>query len=536
MISSQIHLCRSRVFRSLAVVSLAFTSTLSLSLEAASRVLTLEQAIAGMLQENFQIQLQEQETLISKDAIDSAKGEFDPYFFAESWWEVTNRDQNALDFVSTGALLEQRYWEDDTIRFRTGVGGKTSLGTKLEFSVSMTEGSNTISRNNPTSIFDPEYESYAGVSLTQPLLKDFGRTVNLAPRRVAELEFGVSNFEREIFVTNQLVEVINAFHDILYAQENLRVKQEAVGLATTLLEDNRRRVELGRMSQLDLAQAEVQISQAEEEVILAEDFLRDRKATLVRLIHADRRADILDFSVQGDLEGTTVNPPSADALDALAREHRPDFLLAKALVEQESVRRRYARNQMLPELNLQFNYGITGLSNSPRNSLRRAEDLDTTQWSGGLVLRMPITNTRARSEARAADRRKLQAEIEVQRVEQQIYIDVRNALSRLATLERRLQTTQNSIRLAEESLQVETRMLEEGRSTSFQVLQAQDSLSDARTRALAALVDLKKASAELDVVSGRLLFQYGMELSEVRDPFLGRPARFLRWRWEESIY
>ncbi len=511
-------------------------SCLSILLSTAvhARVLTLEEAIAAMLQENFQIRIQEQDTLISKDAIDSAKGEFDPYFFAETWWEVVNKDQNALDFVQTGAMLEQRYWEEDNIRFRTGIGGKTPFGTKVELSMNMMEGSNTITRNNPTSIFDPEYESFAGIAVTQPLLRDFGTAVNRAPIRVAELELGVTYYEREILITNQLVEVINAFHDIIYAQENLRVKQEAVELAETLLEENQKRVELGRMSQLDITQAKVQVSQAEEEVILAEDFLRDRKAALVRLIHSRRNPDILNFSVLGELESDPIPTPNAVQLERLAWLHRPDFLLARALVEQESVRRHYARNQMLPELNLQFNYGFTGLSNSVRNSFRRMEDMDTTQWSAGLVLRVPLSNTRARSEARAAERRRLQADIEVQRVEQQIYIDIHNAIERLETLQRRLRTAQQSIQLAEESLEVENRMLEEGRSTSFQVLQAQDALSNARTRHLAALVDLKKASAELDVVSGRLLNQYGLELTEIEDPFTRRKMRLLRWRWQEA--
>ncbi|MDV7400996.1 TolC family protein, partial [Arthrospira platensis SPKY1] len=102
---------------------------------------------------------------------------------------------------------------------------------------------NTITRTNPTSIFDPEYQSFAGISVKQPLLRGFGPRANRAQLRVAQLELGVSFFEKEIMISNQLVELINAFHDILYAQENLRVKNDALRLAQTLLEDNRRRVE-----------------------------------------------------------------------------------------------------------------------------------------------------------------------------------------------------------------------------------------------------------------------------------------------------
>lgn len=506
---------------------------LAFPVTSAQRVVTLESAIAGMLQENYQVRIQAQDTLISRDSIDAARGEFDPYLFAETWWEVVNRDQNALDFVSTGAMFEQRYWEEDKIRFRTGFGGRTTIGTEYEFSVSIMENSNTVTRNNPTSIFNPEYESFAGVAITQPLLRGFGRKINRAPVKIAELEVGVSNFEREILITNQVVEVINAFHDILYAQENLRVRLDAVVLAETLLSENRKRVESGRMSQLDITQAQVQVSQAEEEVILAEDFLRDRKASLARLIYGRPNADVFNFTVQGDLVVDESIQYNVYDLEALAKSQRPDYLLALALEQQEDIRRYYARKQMLPELNLVFNYGLTGLSNNVRNSFNRMEELETTQWSTGLVFRMPLSNTRARAEARAANRRSMQAELVVQRIEQQIFIDIRNAIERVSTLQRRLVTSQQSIQFAEQSLNVETRMLEEGRSTSFQVLQAQDALSNARTRKLAALVDLKKATAEVDVVSGRLFSQYGLYLESARDYHSGRERRTLRWRWQD---
>lgn len=519
---------------SLRYLALSAAVALVSPLTSAQRVITLEQAIAGMLQENYHVRIQSQDTLISRDSVDSARGEFDPFIFAETWWEVVNRDQNAFDFVSTGAILDQRYWEEDKIRFRTGVGGKTTIGTEYEFSVSILENSNSITRNNPSSIFNPEYESFAGVSITQPLLRGFGRNVNRAPVKIAELDVGVSHFEREILITNQLVEVINAFHDILYAQENLRVRMEAVRLAETLLVENRKRVELGRMSQLDVTQAQVQVSKAEEEVILAEDFLRDRKASLARLIYGRPIANVLNFTVKGELVVDELPSYNVYDLETNAKLHRPDYLLALAIEQQEDIRRHYIRKQMLPELNLVFNYGLTGLGNDTRNSFSRMEDLETTQWSTGLIFRMPLSNTRARAEARAANSRSLQAELEVQRVEQQIFIDIRNAIERIATLQRRLITSQKSIDLAEESLNVENRMLEEGRSTSFQVLQALDSLSDAKTRKLGALVDLKKATAEVDVVSGRLFNQYGLQIESVRDHLTGRNQRLLRWRWQDT--
>lgn len=160
---------------------------------------------------------------------------------------------------------------------------------------------------------------------------------------------------------------------------------------------------------------------------------------------------------------------------------------------------------------------------------RRMDDLDTTQWGVGVVFNMPIGNRRGRAEVTAANRRVFQAELEMRRVEQQIDIDIRNSIERVATLQRRLDTARRSVALAQESLQVENRMLDEGRSTSFQVLQAQNSLSDARTRELAALVDLMKASIEVNVVSGKLLQQFGLNISNEFDALSNRDRRILRW-------
>ena len=95
-----------------------------------------------------------------------------------------------------------------------------------------------------------------------------------------------------------------------------------------------------------------------------------------------------------------------------------------------------------------------------------------------------------------------------------ISLDVSNAVQRIDTLQHRLETAQQSRKFAEQGLEVEQSRLDAGKTTSFSVLDFQRKASDARTRELAARVDLKKAEAELWAACGLFLQKHGFATGE----------------------
>lgn len=479
--------------------------------------LTLQETLRRALANNLDLQIRDITPLIAQDALMRARAEFDPNVFAEFTYEDTKRQQNTIEFISTGGLVPQQgRYEEENIRTRLGLGGKLPTGATYEVFASGAELDNSVNRTSTSALFHPEYQSLLGLQLTQPLLQNFGPRAALAEIRIAHLKLGVSEHERALEITNKMIEVVNAYQDLVFGQENLRVKQDAEKSAAQLLDENRRRQSVGRMSPLDVAQADVKLSEAREEVLLARDFLRERRIALLKLISPSFDAATLpEFTVQQDFT-EAATPPAAELIGR-ARAHRPDYLLAKDEVSIAGLRHGRARNGALPKLDLKFSYGLNGLDRSWGDTLSRATRLHEPQWTGGFVLSAPLGNRAARAEARAAKREEQQAEHRLKQVELNLALDIHNALQRLDLQRQRLQTAATSRRVAEETLSAELRRLDAGQTTSFNVLQMQDKVSSARTRELAARVDLQKTLAEVWAASGALPERTGFMIQRRSD-------------------
>ncbi len=487
-------------------LALAFTASLS-----AQAPLTERAALERALTANFDLQIEELTPQIAAAEILVEEAAFLPAVFAEGNYEDNRKSQNSIDF----AALQQRLFEEENVVLRGGIGGKLPFGTTYELSLQLRELDNSVNRAGlPNALFSPEFDAFSGINLRQPLLRGFGPAANLASLRVARAQLVIAERTREIAVNNKCVEVLNAFYDLAYAEANVAVKQGAVGVADQFLAETTRRRELGLLSPVDVSEANVRVSEANEELIQATDFLRERQLEMVRLLDLPPGTD-----------GATPRPTvSAQLLDAApvfslreffpaALETRPDYLLAQERVGQEGVRKAAARNEGLPQLDLHFSYGLYGLAGNYEDALDGIYAADEPQWSGGVSVTIPLSRREGRGKLQAAALRLRQAELRVDQLARAIALQVENAVSRLAVLGQRLETARSSVRFAEEGLELERARLANGQTSGFAVSELQRRLADARTRELAARVDLTKAVTELHSVSGRLLEKHGIEVT-----------------------
>jgi outer membrane protein TolC len=258
----------------------------------------------------------------------------------------------------------------------------------------------------------------------------------------------------------------------------------------------------------------VKVSEAREEAILGEDFLRERRVRLLKLLGDEFTAGpIPEFAVAATLEVPEVTAGAAD-LVAAALARRPDYLVAQEQVEKGKLGTDRARNQRLPQVDLRLSYGFGGLDNSFSGTFGDLGGKDQHRMSAGVIASYPIGNRKASADLNAARRRMQQAELGAAELRTGIALEVSNALQRLRTLRQRLDTAVQSRKLAESGLGVEQARLEAGKTTSFSVLDFQQKVSDARTREIAARVDLKKAEAELWGATGDFLGRHGFSTGD----------------------
>lgn len=480
----------------------------------AASPLTERSALERALAANFDLQIEELTPQIAAAEIRLEEGGFLPAVFAEANYEHNKKSQNSIDF----AALQQRLFEEENVVMRGGVGGKLPWGTSYELSLQLRELDNSVNRAGlPNALFSPEYDAFGGLNLRQPLLRGFGKDFNLADLRVARTQLVIADRTREIAVNNKCVEVLNAFYDLAYAQANVEVKVSAVGVADQFLAETRRRRELGLLSPVDVTEAQVRVSEANEERIQAEDFLRERQLELVRLLALETTGGA---SPRPMVTAVLLESAPVLALSEFypaALEVRPDFQLAQQRVTQEGVRKAAARLETLPQLDLHFSYGLYGLSGDYGSALDTAYTADEPQWSGGFSFTLPLSRREGRAKQQAAALRLRQAELRVEQLERSIALQVENAVRRLEVLDQRLTTARSSVQFAEEGLKLEEARLENGQTSGFAVSELQRRLAAARTRELAARVDLTKAVTELYSVSGQLLSHHGIEVTSIAE-------------------
>ena len=139
---------------------------------------------------------------------------------------------------------------------------------------------------------------------TQPLLRNF--TIDATRQQVLvsrkNREISDVQLQQSIAVTTRNVK--NAYWDLVFAINNLAVQQQSLELAQRSFRDNRARVEIGTMAPLDIVQAEAEVAQREEGVILAEAAISRAEDTLRALIsNPSRSAAVLDHAPRAGRPG-----------------------------------------------------------------------------------------------------------------------------------------------------------------------------------------------------------------------------------------
>lgn len=481
----------------------------------AAAPLTERDALQRALEANFDLRVEALSPAIAAAEIRVEEGAFLPSVFGEADYNDNTKSQNSIDF----AALQQRIFEEENLVLRSGVGTRLPWGTTLELSVQLRELDNSVNRAGlPNALFSPEYDAFGGLTLRQPLLRGFGRAANLAKLRVARSQLVITDRTREISVNNKSVEVLNAFYDLAYAQANVDVKSGAVKVADQFLRETERRVELGLLDPVDRAEARVRVSEANEELIQARDFLRERQLELVRLLAlAPDGGETPRPTVAAELISAAPKLAVSDYFPA-ALKHRPDYQLTLERVDQEEIRHAAARNERLPQFDVRMSYGLYGLASGYGKAIDQAYSADEPQWGVGVSMTIPLSPREGRAKVTASSLRVRQAGLRVEQLRQRIALEIENAVRRLDLLAQRLATARTSVAFADEGLQLERARLENGRTSAFSVAELQRRLADAQTRELAARVDLTKAVTELWSVSGLLLEKHGIEIAREETP------------------
>lgn len=457
--------------------------------------LTIEECIARALQQNFSLKAEAFSTDIARESLNVARAAFEPTFNA-SVQRFSAEDAPAFGGART-----------DITDARIGVTQFLPTGTGLSLSASVDRSSGTVSRY----AFNPVYGSDVALVVTQPLLRGAGLAVNRAAIERSRLGVEIAQLDLKAQVLQVIRDTEAAYYDLVFAREQLAVKQHSLRLAERLFEENKTRRLTGVATDLDVLSAEVGIATATNGVVIAEQGVRNREDALLQLIGQ------FEFDTQLGTVGLTPYQepsPSFDLSYKLARENQPDFLATQTQIRQLEVDARSARNARLPTLDLGGSIGYNGVDRSYRGAVDRTSRGDAHSWQLDLSLSVPwgLHADRARYRASLAALR--QQETRLQQLEQSLLVQVRAAVRAVETNQQSVEINRKATELATRQYELELARFKAGLSTSRQVLQIQDDLETTRVNELLARVNLRIAIANLHQLETSSLERYRISIAD----------------------
>ena len=468
------------------------------------------------LENNLGLQVGRYDPMIQKTRISFEKGIFDPTAFGQA-----NFDNNKFPTSTTIAGTRM-----ETLGVSVGLRQRIPVGGQLEFRFDNTR---TLT-NAPVSFLNPEYRAITRLSLTQPLLKGFGIDVTRSRITLAEIQTEVEDLnlkQRAIQVAEQTEK---AYWDLVLAYAQLDEAKESRERARMLLEENRNRVRLGQLPEVEVVQAEAEVAARESNIIAAKKQIKDMDEQLKMMLNLPPGAALWEKSV------FPVDKPRLMDVDLsflrsiqVALEKRVEVITNELNLKGGYVARKVAKNATLPALNLQASYSLQGLSGNQRmgdvlgfgglggfqnlpqrfqggynQSLDVLGSADFPEWVVGLQFEYPIGNRAAKADLAQADLRIKQSVAQQAQIQQQVATELREIIRRVESSKDQVEAATVSVALSERRLAEEERKLHYGLSTSFDVLQMQErliaqksQLSQAHNQYMRALVDFDKAKGIL---------------------------------------
>ncbi len=496
----------------------AQTSSLSAAAAAAAapaeaqgpvRRLSIEEAVALALEQNLNLQVDRIDPQVSDLAISVATSGWTPVFFSN----VQTRSQsNPTTDIFGGAASVT----NDNLTTQAGVQQTLPWGGG-NYALFWNNGRATTS--NIFSTFNPQLSSTLGFNVTQPLLRNFKIDATRQQVLVSRKNREISEVQLQQSITATMRNVKNAYWDLVYAINNLAVQRQSLDLAQQSFRDNRARVEIGTMAPLDIVQAEAEVAQREEAVILAEAAIRRQEDTLRALIsNPQDQNDFWNIRLEPS-DAPNFQPIAVDVDGAVraALANRTDLSSSRKQLENNDIAIRYFRNQSMPDVNAVVNYSAFGLagtrleltpglnpeilSRTPRGFGGALGDVfasDYPTWSMQLQVNYPIGSSNAEANLARARLQDSQARKQLQSSELQIATQIRDLARTVTTNGQRVESTRAARALAEKRLEAEQKKFTAGMTSSFFVTQAQRDLADARNRELRAIIDYLKSVIDFE--------------------------------------
>jgi outer membrane protein len=513
--------------------------------------LSLNDAIKRALQNNNDIEVARDDVRYAETQLRSFQGVYDPIFAITPTYDhrITPQSSTLGGGGTAGTVTSTALTVSPTLTKQFSRGGGTY---ELSFSNTRSTTSSTFANLSPT------YASNLSLIFTQPLWRnrsiDANRhTIRIQKKRVEQSD---ADFRRKTI--DVISQVQSAYWDLVFALRDQQVQLDNVNLSRENLRQIEAQIAAGAKAPLDRAEVLTELANREQTLLSANQTVSIAENVLKQLMLKD--PTMPDWSAQitpTDAPVVDTNPVNLNDAIAEARKNRPELQRLRLQREINDIDIQFFKNQTKPQMDLQATLATTGLagstvstvvpgtqvplisgnpntsasafllqqiqniqaanglpvatsplvtltSSTPTNliggygkDLGNLLNFGTRNITIGVAIQLPLKNTTAKANLAGAQIQKEQLDASVRSTEQLVEVDVRNAAQAVESARQRVLTARDARSNAEVQLEGEQRLYSVGRSTTFLLIQRQNTLANARDQEMRAETDYTKAVSNL---------------------------------------
>ncbi len=414
--------------------------------------LTLEEAIRIALERNLALHSSKEGVLGSEFTRKSARADFLP-----KW---------------TGQYGYTRYSDPITI-------GSTSTGSS---------GTTTKTLPTPTS-----RDFYAfNTTLFQNIYSGGAISANY---RFAKLGLELSQTSVETIKRDIVLQVRLGYFNILRAEKFVDVAKQAVKQFEGQLEISQAYFEVGLIAKADVLQAEVNLANAKQAQVKAENDLHVAKAAFNNFLRREINTpvEVVDILIYQPF------PLSFEESLEEAMRERTELKAAGLSVDQAKENVKIVRSGLFPTIGLSGNYS----RNSDEFYLNG--ELKSDKWNINALATFTLWEWgKTYYQVGASKVKVTQAEDTKMQLKESIILEVKDDYLNMVVAEKNIGTASKAIEQAEENLRLNEERYKYQVATAFDVINAVTLLAQARTNYYGALSDFNIARASLERSMGRM--------------------------------
>ncbi len=512
-----------------------------------ARGLTLKEAIYIAMRNNPSLKAAELDPVASMETVREANGTFDPSLTSQGDIEKSVVPVTSSLETGAGGGYVQKFYDWDF-----GINKVSSI----------TNGTWGVTFNNDRSLsnsafvgVNPSYTPSLALSLSQPLLQSFGwefATINV---RIAESGQKQAQWTYGQAIQDFVQKIGGDYWNVVLAEENLEVARAALTFNLDLVRQNAISVKVGTLAPINLQEAQSAAATAEANVYTAEANLKNSRVQLRQDVMLNPYNTFIPEEIQ---PLTRPNPKEQIVVDEeraleLAVQYVPSLGSMREAIRDALLQVKYSENQVLPQLNLGAQFGITAVAGTtpclkpigtpepdtgnctPTGSkvplsggmlpfggqypdaLDRLWGFSYYNYAAVLSFQMPLDNAIPRAALAQARVLYEQQRVQYRAALSQAVVNVQSAIANLYADYKRAAATASATYYAREALHDEEVMFRVGMATTHDLLQFQEEEVSAEGNQVQAEVDLENAKLALAHSDGTILQAFNINW-EVQSP------------------